>query len=260
MTPEYASPEQLMGQVTTTASDIYSLGVVLYELLAGAKPFRFSKDSAISGVEQILTTEPPLPSRACRSRETGASQPVLPPRGTERETAARLRGDLDNIVMKSIRREPEERYASAQDLGEDLRRHLEGLPVSATADSRRYRLAKFVRRNGRLLVPAAAAVLLVIALSIVSVVQAVQAKRERDLANERFQKLRDVARLLTTDTSEALHNVPGTLFIRKSLAEKSVELLAGLDDVRVTDPQFLSSDPSYVTTSRRVTVVAAAPV
>ena len=134
MTPEYASPEQVKGETVTTASDVYSLGVLLYELLAGRRPYEVRTDSLEAIVQAVCQTEPAAPSEAVGGR-TGAP------------TASELRGDLDTIVLKALRKEPERRYHTAHDLSEDLRRHLEGLPVAARADTIRYRAGKFVRRH-----------------------------------------------------------------------------------------------------------------
>jgi tRNA A-37 threonylcarbamoyl transferase component Bud32 len=130
MTPEYASPEQVKGQMVTTASDVYSLGVLLYELLAGRRPYEVQTDSLEAIVQAVCRTEPVPPSEAATARP-----------------ASELRGDLDTIVLKALRKDPERRYRTAHELSEDLRRHLEGLPVTARADTIGYRAGKFVRRH-----------------------------------------------------------------------------------------------------------------
>ena len=124
LTPEYASPEQTRGEPLTTASDVYSLGVVLYELLTGERPYRLKTRAPEEVSEAVLKQEPARPS-----------------------TKARLHRDLDSIVMMALRKEPSRRYASAEQLSEDIRRHLEGLPVRATPDRLGYRAGKFIRRH-----------------------------------------------------------------------------------------------------------------
>jgi eukaryotic-like serine/threonine-protein kinase len=137
MTPEYASPEQVRGEPVSTATDVYSLGVVLYALLTGRRPYPASSKSSHDIIQAVLGTEPEKPSTANR----------------------RLRGDLDNIVLKALRKEPERRYASVEQFSEDIRKHLAGLPVSARPDTLAYRGSKFVRRHKWAVIAATLAVL-----------------------------------------------------------------------------------------------------
>ena len=130
MTPEYASPEQWRGGSVTAASDVYSLGVLLYRLLTGRGPYRVGPDVPHELGRVICEEDPEPPSAA------GAPQ-----------TRRRLAGDLDAIVLKAMRKEPERRYGSAEELSEDIRRHLEGLPVTARTDGLAYRAGRLVRRN-----------------------------------------------------------------------------------------------------------------
>ncbi len=148
MTPRYASPEQIRGEAITTSSDVYSLGVVLYELLCGTQPY--AQAATERDVETaILETEPEKPSVVVRRRAgSDAGSDVS---GTRDTTAERLRrelaGDLDTIVMTALRKEPERRYRSAEEFGEDVRRLLAGLPIRARRDTLRYRASKFVGRH-----------------------------------------------------------------------------------------------------------------
>jgi serine/threonine-protein kinase len=171
MTVAYASPEQLLGGEVTTASDIYSLGVVLYELVTGVRPFSPTARGAL--VERGVPTAP--------SRAVTAESAV-----SEHDTAARLRrslaGDVDSIILMALRPEAARRYRTAQQLGDDLQRFLGGLPVLAQPDTIGYRLGKFARRNR---VAVAAGVLAVGALvggTVVSIRQARVARDERDRA------------------------------------------------------------------------------
>ncbi len=162
LTPEYAAPEQILDEPVTTATDVYSLGVVLYELLTGARPYPAARTGALRLEQSVLEHEPARPSGRVASRER----------------ARELRGDLDWIVLNALQKEPERRYPSAEALVADLRRHLEGQPVSARRDTVRYRASKFVRRH-RLGAAAAALVLLTLAGGLVATTwQARRAERE----------------------------------------------------------------------------------
>jgi len=157
MTPVYASPEQVRGETITTSSDIYSLGVLLYELLCGHRPYRVDTISPLEVIRAVCEQEPEKPSTAVwRSEITIASdgeltvtpEAVSRARDSQPERLRReLRGDLDTIVLKAMRKEPARRYASVEQFSEDIRRYLEGLPVIARKDTIPYRAAKFVRRK-----------------------------------------------------------------------------------------------------------------
>jgi serine/threonine-protein kinase len=160
LTPEYASPEQVRGGRVSTASDVYSLGVVLYELLAGRRPYALDRRSPGDIEQAVLADHIAPPSTVAAS---------------ERFRRA-LRGDLDAIVLTAMRKEPERRYASADQLAADLRRYLVGLPVTARRDGRAYRAGKFIRRHR---ISVAATALAAVILVVFSVVTAVQSARLR---------------------------------------------------------------------------------
>ncbi len=142
-TLQYAAPEQIRGETVSTQTDVYSLGVVLYELLAGQRPYRLQRGSAAELEEAILQHEPRRPSRvAARAGDLGSGATHA-----TRQLARRLAGDLDNIVLKALNKVPEQRYASVEAFAKDLQRHLEGRPVSARPDRFGYRAGKFLRRN-----------------------------------------------------------------------------------------------------------------
>ncbi|MEL6771875.1 MAG: serine/threonine-protein kinase [Bacteroidota bacterium] len=175
MTPEYAAPEQIRGDAITTATDVYALGVVLYELLVGQRPYAIEDRSATALERAVLETTPTKPSTAVRA--AAPADHVAPAR-----LAKQLRGDLDTIVLKALRKEPERRYRSAADLADDLRRHVEGLPVAARPDTTGYRLRKFAVRH-RAGVVAGAALLVALLLGLAGTVwQARIAAAERDTA------------------------------------------------------------------------------
>ena len=141
-TPDYASPEQILGRPVTTASDIYALGVVLYELLCGRRPYQLKRDSRGALEDAILDADPIRPSQVL------IPEPVARMRSTTvRKLLRALEGDLDTILLKALKKEPAQRYQTADALGDDLRRYLQGQPVLARPDSHAYALRKFVMRN-----------------------------------------------------------------------------------------------------------------
>jgi serine/threonine protein kinase/Tfp pilus assembly protein PilF len=148
-TLHYAAPEQIRGEPISTQTDVYSLGVVLFELLTGHRPYRLRRGSAAEVEEAILQVEPRRASQVVlRARdETTGEHTARHDARSARVLARALAGDLDNILMKALRKAPEQRYASVEALAKDLRRHLEGRPVSARPDRFGYRAAKFLRRN-----------------------------------------------------------------------------------------------------------------
>jgi len=189
MTPEYASPEQMRGERVTMATDVYSLGVVLYELLTGVHPFRRKKLRPDELARVICEEEPERPSRAISDRGVQNAESKDNPQ-SEIRNAKFLRGDLDNIILVAMRKEPQRRYSSVGQFSEDIRRHLEGLPVRAHKDTLAYRTTKFVQRNKIAAIAAAFIFLSLLAGISISVWQAFVAKeqarmaaRERDKAH-----------------------------------------------------------------------------
>ena len=166
LTPEYASPEQLAGGRVTTALDIYSLGVILYELLTGHRPFEFESRSPADWERIVGEHAPARPSTVVRRPVAGTESLAERCGSTPAGLSRRLRGDLDRIVLMALRKEPERRYASAQEFADDIERHLSGRPVLARADSLWYRGSKFVRRN-RLAVAAVTAVIGALLMGVV---------------------------------------------------------------------------------------------
>jgi serine/threonine-protein kinase len=190
LTPEYASPEQVRGEVITTASDIYALGLLLFELLTGRRAYRMTSLSSQAWERAILEQEPAQPSQRASqptpdqgdsgslTRDEIASRRKLDPEQLRRS----LTGDLDAIILKALRKEPRDRYAGVRDLAADVRAHLDNRPVGARRGSTRYRATRFLRRHALAVTLAACAVLALLLGTGVSLWQAEAARTQRDLA------------------------------------------------------------------------------
>lgn len=227
MTPDYASPEQIRGGEITTATDVYSLGVVLYELLTDRHPYQFETYSPYEIERAICNTLAPLPSEVA-SGQTGASTRL----------AHELSGDLDNIVMMALRKEPERRYQSVEQLSDDIQRYLTGMPIAARPDSFGYRTGKFIRRN-RIVVAAAAIVLLSLHLGIFATARAARrARAERAVAERRFEQVRKLSNTFLFDFHDKIQNVPGTTEARAMVAQTALEYLDSLARDSAGDTQL----------------------
>ncbi len=213
MTPDYASPEQARGLPISTASDTYSLGAVLYELLSGERPHRFTAQSPVDIERTICEKELEKPSIAAP------------------QSRRQLTGDLDNIVLTAMRKEPQRRYASAAEFSEDLRRHMDGLPILAQEDNFGYRAGKFLRRN-RLGVGAAVVVAASLIVGIVTT--SFQARR----AERRFQVARKLAKTVLDDVRGPMMQLPGSIALRASMIRDVVTYLDSLGDDASSDPAF----------------------
>lgn len=222
MTPEYASPEQIRGDAITTASDVYALGLLLYELITGIHPLREAYREF--GIPQaVLDASPERPSEAMRTREkTDAdTSPDFD------DLARRLKGDLDAIVMMCLRKEPARRYASVQHLIDDVQRHLDGLPVRAHADSTSYRVSKFIRRHKTGVAAGAAVAAALLISTTVSSIYYHRANTERLRAEARFDDVRQFSTFVLFDLDKVLDQ--GITPARSALLEKATEYLGRLE-------------------------------
>jgi len=224
MTPEFASPEQLRNLPATTASDTWSLGVLLFILLTGEKPFAFERATAQDIYEAIRDTEPRLASGTVAGDLQAASARRMKPDRLARELA----GDLDNILLMALRAEPERRYRSVAALAGDIERHLAGLPISARDDTWRYRTGKFIRRHKAAVIAAGLAIAALAGGSITTLWEARVAERERARAERRFAEVRRIANSLLFDVHDALRDVDGAGAAREMVIARSLSFFDSL--------------------------------
>ncbi len=229
LTPAFASPEQIRGDPITTTTDVYSLGVVLYVLLTGHRPYETTTGSYEELARAICEEEPLEPSVAIGAKHRGVSgegpltpETVSDARGDTPDKLRRcLSGDLDTIVLKALRKEPERRYTSVEQLTEDLRRHREGLPISARRSSAWYRANKFILRH-RLGVAAASLIVLSLAGGLV------EASRQRARAERRFNDVRKLTNAFLFEFHAAIETLPGSTKARELVVQRAQQYLEGL--------------------------------
>jgi len=220
-TPAYASPEQVRGEPVTTATDVYALGVILFRLLTGQSPYRYRTESAAEMIQAVCSQEPERPSSA-----------------VPRERQRRLEGDLDAILLKALRKEPQLRYGSLEQFAEDLRRHLTGRPVLARRGTFRYRASKFVLRN-KITVAAAALTALAITSGVAGVAwQAGVALRAKARAEQRFNDVRKLTNFLLFDFHDAVQKLPGSTPVQELLVKRSLGYLDSLAREAAGDPSL----------------------
>jgi serine/threonine protein kinase/Tfp pilus assembly protein PilF len=196
MTPDHASPEQVRGQAITTASDVYVLGVLLYKLLTGASPFVIPSMRLTDIERAICEKQPTPPSDSIVRVDTLEAVATAEARAASARRLQRiLRGDLDNIVLMAMRKEPERRYGSAQQMAGDIQRYLDGRPVIAHRDTMSYRTSKFVRRHWLPVTAVAGVVFLISAFATTTYIQSLRIAAERDrVAEQREHAERERAR------------------------------------------------------------------
>lgn len=249
LTPEYASPEELRGQPVTTGSDVFSLGVVLYELLSGHRPYNFENRSPEDVARKIATSQPIKPSVAITRVESANHNNDADHRspdeishtrdGSVDKLRRRLAGDLDNILLKALRKEPERRYLSAQEFSEDLGRHLGGLPVLARPDTLSYRTSKFITRHKAGVAAAAMVLLTLMSATIITSWQARVARRERAKAERRFKDVRNLANSFLFEFHDSIADLNGATKAREMVVKKAQEYLDSLSQEAGDDRELL---------------------
>jgi eukaryotic-like serine/threonine-protein kinase len=242
MTPEYAAPEQITGAPVTTATDVYTLGVLLYVLLTGRHPAISQSSTAQLSpaqlVKAIVETDPTRPSEiVAPTREKAAETSAnATKRTTTPEKLSRLlRGDLDTIIIKAIKKNPQERYASVTALADDLRRYLKHEPISARPDSFSYRAVKFVRRNRTVVALATLAACATLAGLVGTLLQARTARMQRDFAFQQLKRSQEHDELLNFLLSDSAPNKTLSITDLLARAAQVIEKRHSADPVRRAD-------------------------
>ena len=222
LTPEYASPEQIRGEVTTTATDVYSLGVVLYESLTGSRLYELKRQTTGELLKAVCEQEPRRPST------TEASPRVAEIEGGVEKLRRRLRGDLDHIVLKALRKTPEARYPTVEQFSDDIGRHLEGLPVMARRRTFLYSATRFVRRHRTAVIAAGFLLLTLLGGVVATSWEAHVARAQRARAERRFNDVRKLANSFLFEFHDSLEKIPGTLAARQLILKRALQYLDGL--------------------------------
>src|SRR5271165_4410527 len=221
LTPEYASPEQVRGDPVNTATDVYSLGVIFYILLTGHHPYQLTGTSPQSLVDIICHTEPVKPSEIVvrtgklslpgeENALTVTPESVSAVRDTKPDKLRySLSGDLDNIALMALRKDPQRRYSSVEQFSDDVRRHLEGLPVRAREDTLAYRSSRFVKRHKLAFAAVTVFVITLLGGIVMTMREARIARAERARAERRFNDVRKLANSLIFDVHDSIQNLPG---------------------------------------------------
>lgn len=233
MTPKYASPEQISGEPVSTSSDIYSLGLILYELLTGVSAYDFPNNRPDEIAKIICESEPIRPSSVVSgewsgvSKTEGSSGFTTNPKSKITNPKS-LKGDLDTIVLKSLNKVPARRYASVEQFANDIERHLEGLPVIARPDTFSYRLEKFVKRNTVSVVAGALILLSLIGGITATSWQAYRAEQQRILAEKRFNQVRELANNVVFKYHDEIKDLQGSTKVREILVQDALKYLDNL--------------------------------
>jgi eukaryotic-like serine/threonine-protein kinase len=248
MTPAYASPEQVKGEAITTASDVYALGVLLYRLLTGRSPYKANATQPLALAKEIVETDPERPSTAVPQPES--SRPTQRTVDTDeikrsirtlisKRLQKELRGDLDNVVLMALRKDPQRRYASAEQLAEDVQRCQNNLPVVARADTFSYRAKKFIQRNRFSMAFAALGGMVLIGGIVATTHQAREAQIAQARAEKLFKGSRSFVNKIQVEGLSIISDIPGTAQAQKFVLDTSLAYQKDLASDAGNDRQLL---------------------
>ncbi len=209
MTPQYASPEQIRGEQVTTSADVYSLGLLLYEILTGKAAFDFS-DKSLEQVRKIIA-------------ETSPQRPSLVDSKFQISNSKLFASEIDNIVLKALNKEVSRRYLTVQEFSDDIKRYLDGMPVKAQPDSVRYRFGKFVKRNKTSVIAASLVIASLIGGISVANRQAAVARKESEIAKRRFEDVRNIANNVVFKYHDEAAKLNGSIALRAMLVKDATE-------------------------------------
>ncbi|MGI8669284.1 MAG: protein kinase domain-containing protein, partial [Aridibacter sp.] len=226
LTPGYSSPEQIRGDIISTASDIFSLGIILYELLTEKNPTEMFGVDKLELSKAICEVEPQRPSRNVAEKNLFDL------------LSKQEKKDLDNVILKAMRTEPENRYASVENLADDIKSYLKGLPVKAHPQSFKYQVSKFIRRNSFASAIVSFLILLVISGFIIAVWQAVEARQQQQIAEKRFTQVRKIANSLIFDYYDQITKLQGSTKIREQLVGDAMNYLDILSEDADKTPEL----------------------
>ena len=241
MTPEFASPEQILQKDITTATDVYGLGLLLCTLLTGSIPYNLREKNPVELGKIITEQEPEKPSTLL-TRPSHSGKSFLSFAGYKNSIyhlRKQLKGDLDNIILKALRKDPLRRYSSAEHLLQDIHHYLEKKPVSARPENKLYRAKKFIQRHTASVSAAVLVFIILAASSTISIHQARTAEAQRIVAEQRFDDVRQLANTLIFDVHDSIADLPGSTTAREMIIERALAYLDELSNNKSNDVNLM---------------------